>query len=146
MAAFKPQRAAITTKETVFRVFIQEKMKHLHTGQFKQVYKEVKTPLPHVNFLILGFLVWLEQHYLDYTIKANLDSAIDDYHKQMDRLENDKNLWSLYTTHGGTDFPLDTASILGTMSLAASRKNHESQRNKDVAVMSLVSLYLCAVK
>ena len=62
-------------------------MKHLHTGQFKQVYKEVKTPLPHLNFLILGFLVWLEQLYLDYTIKANLDSAIDDYHKQMDRLE-----------------------------------------------------------
>ena len=92
MAVIEPQRAAITTQEAVFRVFIQEKMKHLHTGQFKQVYKEVKTPLPHVNFLILGFLVWLEQHYLDYTIKANVDSAIDDYHKQMDRLENDKNL------------------------------------------------------
>ena len=87
MAAFESPRAAITTKETVFRVFIQEKMKHLHTGQFKQVYKEVKTPLPHLNFLILGFLVWLEQLYLDYTIKANLDSAIDDYHKQMDRLK-----------------------------------------------------------
>ena len=68
-------------------------MKHLKTGQFKQVYREVKTPLPHLNFLILGFLVWLEQHYLDYTIKANLDSAIDDYHKQMDELlKNDKNL------------------------------------------------------
>ena len=67
-------------------------MKHLHTGQFKQVYKEVKTPLPHINFLILGFLVWLEQLYLDYTIKANLDSAIDDYHKPMELLENDKNL------------------------------------------------------
>ena len=87
MAAFEPQRAAITVKETVFRVFIQEKMKHLHTGHFKQVYKEVKTPLPYVNFLILGLLVWLEQKYLSYTIKANLDSAIDDYHKQMDRLE-----------------------------------------------------------
>ena len=61
-------------------------MKHLHTGQFKQVYKEVKTPLPHLNFLILGFLVWLEQHYLDYTIKANIDSAIKDY------LKNDRNL------------------------------------------------------
>ncbi len=74
-------------------------MKHLHTGQFKQVYKEVKTPLPHVNFLILGFLVWLEQHYLDYTIKSNIDSAIKDY------LKNDKNLWSLYTTSAGRKFP-----------------------------------------
>ena len=87
MAVIEPPRAAFTTKEAVFRVFIQEKMKHLHTGQFKQVYKEVKTPFPHLNFLILGFLIWLEQHYLDYTIKANLDSAIDDYHKQLDRLK-----------------------------------------------------------
>ena len=87
MAVIEPPRAAFTTKEAVFRVFIQEKMKHLHTGQFKQVYKEVKTPLPYVNFLILGLLVWLEQKYLGYTIKANLDSAIDDYHKQLDRLE-----------------------------------------------------------
>ena len=86
MASFESSRAAFTVKEAVFRIFIQEKMKHLKTGQFKQVYREVKTPLPHLNFLILGFLVWLEQHYLDYTIKANLDSAIDDYHKQMDKL------------------------------------------------------------
>ena len=86
MAFIKHQRAAFTVKEAIFRVFIQEKMKHLHTGQFKQVYKEVKTPLPHVNFLILGFLVWLEQHYLDYTIKANVDSAIKDY------LKNNKNV------------------------------------------------------
>ena len=64
-------------------------MKHLHTGQFKQVYKEVKTPLPHVNFLILGFLVWLEQHYLDYTIKANIDSAIKDYKKMTEIWEVD---------------------------------------------------------
>ena len=59
-------------------------MKHLHTGHFKQLYKEFKTPLPSINFLLLGFLVWLEQKYLDYTIKANIDSAIKDYHKQMD--------------------------------------------------------------
>ena len=67
-------------------------MKHLHTGLFKRIYKDVKTPIPYINFLILGLLVWIEKDYLDYTIKANLDSAIDDYHKQMDRLENDKNL------------------------------------------------------
>ena len=81
-------------------------MKHLHTGQFKQVYKEVKTPLPYVNFLKLRLLVWLEQKYLDYTIKANLDSAIDDYHKQMDLLENDKNLWGQYTTYTGRKCPI----------------------------------------
>ena len=131
MAVIEPQRAAITIKEAVFRVFIQEKMKHLHTGQFKQVYKEVRTPLPHVNFLILGFLVWLEQHYLDYTIKANIDSAIDDYHKQMDRLENDRNLWSRYTYAARSGFPHMGRAILQHLSLAESDETHESQRNKD---------------
>ena len=114
-------------------------MKHLHTGQFKQVYKEVKTPLPHVNFLILGFLVWLEQHYLDYTIKANLDSAIDDYHKQMDRLKNDKNLWSRYTYAVRSDFPRCQPCYYRQVSRNESRKNHESQRNKD-ALDTCVSL------
>ena len=93
MASFKPSRAAITTKEAVFRVFIQEKMKHLHTGLFKRIYKDVKTPIPYINFLILGLLVWIEEEYLTYSIKSNLDSAISDYHKQMDELlKNDKNL------------------------------------------------------
>ena len=87
-------------------------MKHLHTGQFKQIYKDVKTPLPYVNFLILGFLVWLEQLYLDYTIKANIDSAIDDYHKQMDLLENDKNLRGRYTYAAGRSYPLGSNSII----------------------------------
>ena len=115
-------------------------MKHLHTGQFKQVYKEVKTPLPHLNFLILGFLVWLEQLYLDYTIKANLDSAIDDYHKQMDRLENDRNLWGRYTTHSRADFPRCQPCYYRHVSRNASRENHESQRNKDATVDSCVAI------
>ena len=109
-------------------------MKHLHTGQFKQVYKEVKTPLPYVNFLILGLLVWLEQKYLDYTIKANLDSAIDDYHKQMDLLENDKNLWSRYTTYAGRSFPLDGLIIIQRLSRNETHEYHESQGNKDVVL------------
>ena len=114
-------------------------MKHLHTGQFKQVYKEVKTPLPHLNFLILGFLVWLEQLYLDYTIKANLDSAIDDYHKQMDRLENDKNLWSRYTYAVRSDFPRCQPCYYRHVSRNESRKNRESQRNKDATIDLCVS-------
>ena len=112
-------------------------MKHLHTGQFKQVYKEVKTPLPHVNFLILGFLVWLEQLYLDYTIKANVDSAIDDYHKQMDRLKNDKNLWGRYTYAARSGFPHLGRAILQHLSLAESDETHESQRNKDAVHVGL---------
>jgi len=62
-------------------------MKHLHTGDFKKLYKALRTPLPHVNWLILGFLVYLEQQYLHIKINTELDSAIEDYHRQMDRLE-----------------------------------------------------------
>ena len=68
-------------------------LQHLHTGLFKRIYKDVKTPIPYINFLILGLLVWIEEEYLTYSIKSNLDSAISDYHKQLDELlKNDKNL------------------------------------------------------
>ena len=121
-------------------------MKHLHTGQFKQVYKEVKTPLPHVNFLILGFLVWLEQHYLDYTIKANLDSAIDDYHKQMDRLKNDRNLRGRYTTCTRSGFPHIYCVTLQRLGLIESHDSDESQRNKDAVHTGLaVRLVKCGL-
>ncbi len=81
-------------------------MKHLHTGLFKRIYKDVKTPIPYINFLILGLLVWIEEEYLTYSIKSNLDSAISDYHKQMDELlKNDKNLWGRYTYAARSGFP-----------------------------------------
>ena len=62
-------------------------MKHLHTGDFRKLYKQFRTPLPHVNFLILGFLVWLEQKYIHIKVNTEIDSAIADYHRQMDRLK-----------------------------------------------------------
>ena len=90
MAAITPQRAAITTQEAVFRVLIQEKMKHLHTSDFKQLYKLLKTPLPPLNFLLLGGLVWVEQQYLQIKIKANVDDAIKQYHSELDSQEPKK--------------------------------------------------------
>ena len=115
-------------------------MKHLHTGQFKQVYKEVKTPLPHVNFLILGFLVWLEQHYLDYTIKANVDSAIKDY------LKNDKNLRGQYTTCTVSHFPHWQQCYYRLFGLIESHELHESNCNKDVTILSpAVRLVKCGL-
>ena len=62
-------------------------IKHLHTGEFRKLYKALKTPIHYVNWLILGFLVYLEQKYLPIKINTEIDSAIDDYHRQMDRLE-----------------------------------------------------------
>jgi len=62
-------------------------IQHLHTGEFRKLYKALKTPIPYVNFLILGFLVYWERKYLPIKISTTVDRAIADYHRQMDRLE-----------------------------------------------------------
>ena len=58
-------------------------MKHLHLQDFKQLYKKVKTPIPYVNWLILGFLVHLEQQYIHIKVNTEIDAAINSY-KQND--------------------------------------------------------------
>jgi len=39
--------------------------------------------------LILGFLVWLEERYIDYKTKLAIDIAEQEFHTQMDRQELD---------------------------------------------------------
>ena len=54
-------------------------MTKLKTGKFKKLYKLLKTPFKPVNWLILGFLVGIEDEYLTLSIKQNLDDAIARY-------------------------------------------------------------------
>ena len=54
-------------------------MKHLHLQDFKQLYKKVRTPIPYVNWLILGFLVYLEQQYIPIKVNTEIDAALDSY-------------------------------------------------------------------
>ena len=51
----------------------------LKTGRFKKLYKLLKTPFTPVNWLILGFLVGLEDKYISLSIKQNLNSEIHRY-------------------------------------------------------------------
>ena len=61
-------------------------MTRLKTGKFKNLYKLLKTPFTPLNWLILGFLVGLEEQYIDLSVKQNLDSEIHRYKEEQARL------------------------------------------------------------
>ena len=59
----------------------------LHISHFKELYKSLKTPFPPINWLILGMLVGLEQRWVNLKAKQTIDVAVEDYHDQMDELD-----------------------------------------------------------
>ena len=59
----------------------------LHISHFKELYKSLKTPFPPINWLILGMLVGLEQRWVNLKTKQTIDMAVEDYHDQMDELD-----------------------------------------------------------
>ena len=65
-------------------------MTKLKTGKFKKLYKLLKTPFTPLNWLILGFLVGVEDQYIELSIKQNLDSEIHRYKEEQARLYNNK--------------------------------------------------------
>ena len=65
-------------------------MTKLKTGKFKKLYKLLKTPFTPLNWLILGFLVGVEDQYIELSIKQNLDSEIHRYKEEQARLSNNK--------------------------------------------------------
>ena len=68
-------------------------MTKLKTGKFKKLYKLLKTPFTPLNWLILGFLVGIEDQYIELSIEQNLDSQIHRYKEEQARLYyNRKNI------------------------------------------------------
>lgn len=65
-------------------------MTKLKTGKFKKLYKLLKTPFTTLNWLILGFLVGIEDQYIELSIKQNLDSEIHRYKEEQARLYNNR--------------------------------------------------------
>jgi hypothetical protein len=54
----------------------------LKLNEFKRVYAELTRKLPPwLSFLVLGFLVWVEEKFIDIRIKTEVDSAIKEYEK-----------------------------------------------------------------
>lgn len=64
-------------------------MEKLKLNEFKALYKACKTPVPAINFIIFGFIFWLEEVYIDYKTKVAVDEAVIEYHHEMDKQEKD---------------------------------------------------------
>ena len=65
-------------------------MTKLKTGKFIKLFKLLKTPFTPLNWLILGFLVGIEDQYIELSIKQNLDSEIHRYKEEQARLYNNR--------------------------------------------------------
>ena len=54
----------------------------LKLNEFKALHKALTKGLPPwFSFLVLGFLVWVEEKFIDIRIKTEVDSAIKEYEK-----------------------------------------------------------------
>jgi hypothetical protein len=51
-------------------------------NEFKALYKSLKRGLPPwASFLLFGFLVWVEEKFIDYRVTTTVDEAIKEYEK-----------------------------------------------------------------
>ena len=58
-------------------------MTKLHLNEFKVLYKSLKQGLPPwASFLLLGFLVWVEEKVIHVRVKNEVDEAIAEYEKE----------------------------------------------------------------
>jgi hypothetical protein len=49
-------------------------------NEFQVLYKILKRGLPPwASFLLLGFLVWVEERFIDYRVITTVDKAIEEY-------------------------------------------------------------------
>jgi hypothetical protein len=54
----------------------------LKLNEFKTLYRVLKRGMPPwLSFLVLGFLVWVEEKFIDIRIKTEVDEAIKEYEK-----------------------------------------------------------------
>ena len=54
-------------------------MPRLKLERFRKIYKSLKTPWKPLNWLILGYLIGIEQRYIDIVSKQTVDTAIKNY-------------------------------------------------------------------
>ena len=59
-------------------------MEHkLKINHFKELYKSLKTPWKPLNWIILGYLMGIEQQYISIRTKQTVDEAINNYKKEV---------------------------------------------------------------
>tara|TARA_B000000609_G_scaffold86149_1_gene65279 strand:- start:231 stop:491 length:261 start_codon:yes stop_codon:yes gene_type:complete len=54
-------------------------MPRLKLNTFRRIYKSLKTPWTPINWLILGYLIGLEEQYINFKTERTVDKAIADY-------------------------------------------------------------------
>lgn len=58
-------------------------MPKLKLDRFRRIYKSLKTPWKPLNWIILGYLMGIEQQYISIRTKQTVDEAISNYKKQV---------------------------------------------------------------
>ena len=58
-------------------------MPKLKLDRFRRIYKSLKTPWKPLNWIILGYLIGLEQQYISIRTKQTVDEAISNYKKEV---------------------------------------------------------------
>ena len=58
-------------------------MPKLKLDRFRRIYKSLKTPWKPLNWIILGYLIGIEQQYISIRTKQTVDEAINNYKKQV---------------------------------------------------------------
>ena len=53
----------------------------LRLNEFKNLYKQLKRGIPWWDHLLLGVLMWLEEHFINLKVESTVDNAIDDYNQ-----------------------------------------------------------------
>ena len=59
-------------------------MPKLKQERFRKLYKSLKTPWKPLNWLILGYLIGIENRYIEIVSKQTVDTAIEDYLDEME--------------------------------------------------------------
>ena len=54
-------------------------MPRLKLERFRKLYKSLKTPWKPLNWLILGYLIGIENRYIEIVSKQTVDTAIKNY-------------------------------------------------------------------
>ena len=58
-------------------------MPKLKLDRFRRIYKSLKTPWKPLNWIILGYLIGIEQEYINIRTKQTVDEAISNYKKEV---------------------------------------------------------------
>ena len=54
-------------------------MPRLKLERFRKIYKSLKTPWKPLNWIILGYLIGIEDRYINIVSKETVDTAIKNY-------------------------------------------------------------------